>query len=157
MEDWMRRSSLIITTLIAGAAAVAFAADPAGASKAASATEAKDLRFMLMNPANPKGSSMAVVFGDPRGPGPVQVIIKMPAGFNDGVHSHSKEYHAVVLSGTASHGDTVAGVKPHAPGSTWYEPGKHDHVDICTSKEECMIVVTLPAGPFDYTPAEAHK
>jgi hypothetical protein len=169
------RNIAILTVLTAAlAATVAYATDgdspkgndkgaaaapaPAAAAKAASMTQLKDQKWAPLDPNNAKGPQIAVLFGNPQAAGPFSILLKVPNGFKAGVHSHTNDYTAVVLQGQPSHGDDEKSAKPVSVGGTWSEPGKHSHWDGCvTGKDDCISVVTMPTGPFDFIPADAPK
>lgn len=164
------RNIAVLTVLTAAlAGTVAYAADgdspkgndakaaPAAAAPAAAAaaTDAKDLKWAPLDPAQPKGPQISLITGDMK-TGPVEFFLKMPAGSKAPVHSHSSDYHGVVVSGSPVHGDTEAAAKPHTAGATWFEPAHHNHYDACPGKEDCLVVLNYDHG-FDFTPAEAPK
>jgi hypothetical protein len=165
------RNIAILTVLTAAlAATVAYAADgdsPKGndakaapaaaapAAKAAAVTEFKDMKWSPLDPSNPKGPQVSIITGDMK-TGPVEFLLKVPAGFKAPVHSHTSDYYAVEVAGAHAHGDDEKSAKSHAIGSTYFEPAKHAHFDSCTSKEDCLTLVYFPNG-FDFIPADAPK
>lgn len=146
----MRNFILISSSLVALSFATNTLADtPAKAS----ATAAKDLKWVPFNPADPKGVQISPIVGnpgDPKATGPVVFLLKNPAGGKAPQHLHNKDYYATVLAGTPSHGDDEKSAKPMVPGSVWFESGKHPHFDACPGKEECIIQITFPKGPVDF-------
>ncbi|HEY4220940.1 MAG TPA: cupin domain-containing protein [Myxococcota bacterium] len=164
----MRIRLIVLTAVVAlGAATVALAEDgapvkaadkaaaPAKATApAASFTPAADVKWQPFSP-DPKGPMVSFISGDPKGTGPVEFFLKVPAGFKAGEHFHTNDYYGVVVTGTPSHGDDEKTAKTHTAGSTWFEPGKHNHYDACPGKEDCILVVSFPAGPVDSIPVGA--
>ncbi len=113
----------------------------------------KDLKWNPLDPKQPDGAKLGLVSGDPK-TGPVAFIIEVPPGGNGGVHSHTSEYHALVLEGAPAHW------LPHepnegealAPGAYWFQPGGYDHGDRCTGSVPCRTFVMMPKG-LDMKPA----
>jgi hypothetical protein len=93
-----------------------------------------DLRF-------PDGAQIAVLWGDPSS-GPSAMLIKSEKGPFP-LHSHSSDYHLVVLRGTVKHweeGHTEDQAQPLAPGSYWFQPGNKVHGDSCLA-DECVVQI----------------
>jgi quercetin dioxygenase-like cupin family protein len=117
----------------------------------------KDDKFAPMDPSNPKGPSLSVVFGDPK-TGPVGFIIEVPAGGVSPIHKHTSNYHAVVLDGQPFHwlphekdnGDAFAN------GTYFFQPGGYNHGDRCNSDTPCHAFVYFD-GPLDFAVAEDPK
>jgi len=94
------------------------------------------------------------------------MLLKLPPGFEAGMHSHTADYEAVLVQGTWIHtndGDTSA-PKENTPGSFVFQPGKQNHNDICKSKTDCILFVHqhakgdfIPAKAVAAKPAEAPK
>ncbi len=107
----------------------------------------KDVKFNPMDPKQPNGSKMGIVSGDPK-TGPLAFIIEMPPGANAGLHSHTSEYHAVVLQGAPAHWlpHELNEGEPLSPGAYWFQPGGYDHGDRCTGAGPCRAFVMLPRG-----------
>jgi len=116
-------------------------------------TSRKDAKFAPMDPSNAQGPKVAFLSGDPK-TGPVGFIIEIPAGGKAPIHSHTSDYHALVLDGAPAHW------LPHqldqgealAPGSYWFQPGGFDHGDRCTSSEPCHGFVFMDKA-MDFKPA----
>jgi quercetin dioxygenase-like cupin family protein len=147
----MRNKLSILMALGAAAGLATFAF----ADNKASSTEAKDAKWMPLDPSNPKGVQISPVFGnpgDPKATGPVIFLLKSPPGGKAPEHIHTNDYYATVVAGMPAHGDDEKSAKTHAPGSTWFEPGKHPHFDACTSKDDCILSITFPKGPVDFVP-----
>ena len=112
-----------------------------------------EAKWFPIDPKNPEGPQLAVASGDPQ-KGPSAVYLKLKKG-SAGIHSHTADYHAVLVSGTARHWDGEDGsqAKELNAGSYWFQPGKKDHGDECVS-DECVIFLQL-ASKFDFIPARA--
>ncbi len=96
---------------------------------------------------------VAMVWGDRTKSGEYGMMLKMPAGFEAGRHTHTNDYHGVTIQGTWVH--TNDGSKPRnlPPGSTVFQPGKQVHNDTCPGKQECIILIRQE-GPGDFIPAQ---
>lgn len=94
-----------------------------------------------------KGPQLTVVFGDIK-KGPVGLVLKFPAGFTPGPHTHSSDYWGVVISGEMV--DTDPGKLDTATrltaGGRWSEPANRPHDNLCTPKSDCMAFVYFPHG-----------
>lgn len=93
---------------------------------------------------------LAVLWGDPTD-GPVAFYLKLPAGFPGGMHFHSEDYHAVVVSGQHSH--WLEGEDPgeaNGPGTYYFQPGGQLHQDANFGDEEVILFIFFPVG-FDTT------
>ena len=113
----------------------------------------KDVKLAPADPKQPDGMKIGMVSGDPK-TGPVAFIIEVPPGGNSGLHSHTSEYHALVLEGAPAHWlphEPNEGV-PLAPGAYWFQPGGYDHGDRCTGSVPCRAFVMMPK-PLDVKPA----
>lgn len=152
-------AALVITALSAFGAFAEEKAKPADAKAAAPAasftmTALKDAKWMPMDPKNPQGPQIAVLWGDPS-KGAATMFFKLPAGGKSGVHAHSHDYTAVVLQGGHAHGNTEADAnKPLAVGTAWVQAGKAMHFDACIGKEDCVTLIHT-AGAMDYLPQAA--
>ena len=97
--------------------------------------------FRPVSPTLPDGAQMAVLWGDPSA-GPSAVLLKLKKGSTP-LHTHSSDYHLVVLKGIAKHwseGQSEVDAKPLGPGSYWFQPGNQVHGDSCLT-EECLVHV----------------
>jgi hypothetical protein len=113
-------------------------------------TPADALKWELYAPGNPL--QVSVLWGDRDKAGDYGMLLKMPAGFEAGRHSHSRDYHGVTVQGIWIH--TSDGAKPRdlPPGSSVFQPGKQVHNDICKGPAECIILIHQQ-GPSDFIPA----
>ena len=74
------------------------------------------------------------------------------------MHTHTADYHLVVIEGTMKHwaaGETEATAKPLGPGSYWFQPGGQPHADACIS-DKCVMHVVW-SGRRDGKLAESPK
>ena len=127
------------------------------AARAADATHgamaADKMTWGLMDPKQPNGIQLAVLYGDPSKSGPFGLRLKIPAGLEIGSHSHSSSEYITVVSGKAkvSWGlkSDVMGGDDIGPGSFfWMQSG--DHHDLKALEE--TIVDLNSTGPFDLLP-----
>jgi hypothetical protein len=97
---------------------------------------------------------VAKLWGDPA-KGPHGRYLKMPAGFEAGIHSHTADYHGVLVSGTWMHWDEGKAENIElAPGSYVMQPGKGNHGDKCKEGAECVLLIVQNAKA-DFIPAKA--
>ncbi len=114
---------------------------------------ADKMSWGLMDPKQPNGIQLAVLYGDPSKSGPFGVRLKIPANLEIGSHSHSSTEYITVVSGKAkvSWGlkADVMGGDDIGPGSFfWMQNG--DHHDLKALEE--TIVDLNSTGPFDLLP-----
>lgn len=105
-----------------------------------------DLEFVT----NPRGASFSYPWkaddgrhGD---------VIRFPAGFDSGLHTHTAEYRGVVIEGVLTNpgeGESTSVRLP--PGSTWFVPAGLVHATKCVSEQDCLFYVHQQAA-FDFTP-----
>jgi quercetin dioxygenase-like cupin family protein len=111
-------------------------------------TPLQDARFVPNDPREPDGPQLAVLWGDPaRGPSTMLVKVKKSTF---PLHSHTADYHLVVLEGTVKHwaeGELESNAKALGPGSYWFQPGNQVHGDACVT-DECLVHIHW-AGPRD--------
>lgn len=114
---------------------------------------AKDLKWAPLDPSNPKGPQVAGVWGDGQS-GPNGFFVKIPAGFASPAHTHTHDYHAVVIKGTVmnSKPDDKA-PKEMGTGSYFMQPGTIPHITACKAgKDDCLTYVYM-TGKVDFQPA----
>jgi len=116
-------------------------------------TSADKMAWGLLDPKQPNGILVAVLYGDPSKSGPFGLRLKIPASLEIGSHSHSSTEYITVVSGKAkvSWGikSDVMGGDDIGPGSFfWMKSG--DHHDLKALEE--TIVDLNSTGPFDLVP-----
>ncbi len=132
-------------------AAVSYAA---GAAKQAKMQAASELKWEPMAPNIPL--QIATLWGD-RTKGESGVLLKMPGGFESGMHGHTADYHAVVVSGTWVHTEEGSSeVKELGPGSYVMQPGKKMHNDVCRAGADCVLFIHQKAKA-DFLPPKQDK
>ena len=117
----------------------------------------KSAKFAPIDPSKPDGMKAAFVHGDPK-TGPVGFLLEVPAGATSGLHSHTSDYHAIVLEGAPAHWlPHEKGVgDPVSPGTYWFQPGGYDHHDRCASTTPCLAFVFMDKA-LDFKPAASGK
>jgi quercetin dioxygenase-like cupin family protein len=104
-------------------------------------TPYQDARFAPIDPKQPDGPQIAVLWGDPA-KGPSAMLLKLKKG-GGRLHFHTSDYHLTLLQGTMKHwaeGESEADAKPLGPGSYWFQPGAQAHGDSCLT-DECLMFV----------------
>ena len=114
---------------------------------------AKDLKWVpLMPDLKDKSPLIADVWGDPAS-GPHGRFWKVPAGMASPAHSHTSDYHAVVIKGTLmNYAPDDKAPKEMGPGSYWMQPGGGAHITACKAGSEC-IAYSYTMGKFDFAPS----
>ena len=98
-----------------------------------------------------KGMQFAILSGDPK-TGPYTQMRKVPAGTDNGLHSHSSEIKNVIISGVWYTGPDAASAKDFGPGSVVVMPGDWMHVSGCRTGTDCVFYQE-GKGKFDFKPA----
>jgi anti-sigma factor ChrR (cupin superfamily) len=99
---------------------------------------------------------MSILWGDYK-KGPFGMLLKQPAGFDSGMHTHASDYHAVSVQGTWIHtveGDTSA-PKELTAGSYVMQPAKQFHEDRCKGPDDCIVYIHQ-LGKADFIPKRGH-
>jgi hypothetical protein len=97
-----------------------------------------------------KGMQFAILSGDPK-TGPYTEIRKVPAGTDNGLHSHSSEIKNVIIGGVWYTGADAASAKDFGPGSVVVMPGGWMHVSGCRAGTDCVLYQE-GKGKFDFKP-----
>jgi quercetin dioxygenase-like cupin family protein len=119
-------------------------------------TPLQDAKFVPIDPAQPDGPKIAVLWGDPA-KGPSAMLLKFKKGVSP-LHLHTSDYHLTVLQGTMKHwaeGGQEADAKPLSPGSYWFQPGNQAHGDSYLT-DECIMFIKWE-GKRDAKLVEASK
>jgi quercetin dioxygenase-like cupin family protein len=95
------------------------------------------------------GPELAVVHGDPQA-GAATLLMRFPAGFQSGMHTHTAAYDGVVVSGAYQHGVDGA-MTDLGPGSVWTQPGGVPHADSCLDEAGCIVALSFD-GAMDFAP-----
>src|SRR4051812_18864563 len=98
----------------------------AGAKKSVQIA-ASDEKWDAMAPGIPL--QLTTLWGD-RTKGESGILLKIPAGYDSGMHAHTADYHAVLIQGTWMHTEEGAKeTKELQPGSYVMQAGKVMHSD----------------------------
>ena len=86
-------------------------------------------------------TQLTLLWGDRDRDGTFGQLVRMPAGFDSGLHAHSGDYHGVLVSGTWVHVDAngKGADTPLPPGSYVRQAGGEMHIDRCVSQEPCVL------------------
>lgn len=133
--------------------ATAAAAMAAFAALASAADRQPKLRYVpfagIEWTETPDGRAVATVSGD-RTRGEHTTFIRFPAGMKSPPHTHTLDYHGLIVKGVARH------YMPGSPeetlnlsaGSYYFVPGGTPHVSECLPDTECIFAIHQN-GPFD--------
>jgi quercetin dioxygenase-like cupin family protein len=135
-----RYGKVLVVGAVCGIAGLA-ASVRADDKKQVAKTPFQDAKFVPINPAQPDGPQLAVLWGDPE-KGPSAMLLKFKKGGGP-LHIHTSDYHLVVLQGTMSHwikGEQESDAKPLGPGSYWFQPGNQAHGNSCLT-DECVMFI----------------
>ena len=100
-----------------------------------------------------KGMQFAVLSGDPK-KGEYTQMRKVPAGTDNGLHSHSSELKNVIISGIWYTGPDAASARDFGPGSVVMMPADWVHVSGCRPGSDCVFYQE-GKGKFDFKSAAA--
>lgn len=140
MKTWIH--ALALTAL---ATLLAF---PALADEPPTHTASTELGWME----TPLGAFVSPISGDMNA-GKHITHIRFPAGMKTPVHTHTKAYVGIVITGTTQHwipGEPETR-KDLAPGAHWSMPAGQEHVSECLPGMDCIMVV-IQEGAFDFLP-----
>jgi quercetin dioxygenase-like cupin family protein len=114
---------------------------------------ANEAQFVPVNPQQPDGPQIALLWGDPsKGPSAMFMKFKKLEGR---FHIHSHDYHLIVLEGKMTHqaqGENKEGAKILESGSYWFQPANQPHADSCLT-DQCVMFIKWE-GPRDAKLAE---
>jgi hypothetical protein len=80
-------------------------------------------------------------------------FVRMPAHFVSPLHTHTADYYAVVIEGTAINAQGGRNDVPLPVGSYWFQRGEEPHVTKCVSDADCLFFIVQP-DKFDYVPSK---
>lgn len=139
----MRKTIAVVA--LAAAALVPWMVEAKGGGKAVT-IPVGDLKWKDAGPETP-GVQYAAVAGDPmKGAG--KFFVKLPSGFSVGLHHHTADHFAVVVSGTLV--QNVDGQDVTMPAGSYFSyTGKKQHTTKCP--DGCVIFVDAH-GKWDVVP-----
>ena len=101
-----------------------------------------------------EGSPLKIValWGDHTKDADYGMLVKLPAGFSTGMHSHSADYDIIELQGKKIHRyKDEAKSEPYTPGSYTHEIPGNVHEDTCLGPEDCILFIHQ-SKKFDFVP-----
>ena len=99
------------------------------------------------------GMQFAILSGDPK-TGAYTQMRKVPAGTDNGLHSHSSEIKNVIISGVWYTGADLATARDFGAGSVVLMPANWTHVSGCRSGSDCVFYQE-GKSKFDFKPTQA--
>lgn len=113
---------------------------------------AADMIWQPMAEASPL--KIVKLWGDHAKDADYGMLVKLPAGFSTGMHSHSSEYYTIDLQGRKVHRfKDEEKSEAYTPGSFTYEIPGHVHEDVCLGPEECILFINQ-RKKFDFIPEQ---
>jgi beta-alanine degradation protein BauB len=109
---------------------------------------AGDLNWTALDPSGAPGVQIAQLWGDP-GRGPFGAFLKLPAGFESPLHTHSFPMKVVIVSGTYIQQPDGSPEFRLGSGSYLMQPGSdYRHVTRCSADADCVFYFESE-GAFD--------
>lgn len=104
-----------------------------------------------------KGPLFTPVLGDMKTKGTQAFIMKVPADFRPGLHTHAADYYGLVLEGRFHNYAAGAADEGPAmvPGTWWMQPGgsEYPHDNHCEAGAPCKLLILNTDG-FSFQPAK---
>ena len=139
MTKTFKASATALALALAAVGGYAAGQASAAAPKPSTVVPFSDVKWVEYAPGVPL--QVGALWGD-RTKGAYGMFLKMPAGFEAGLHAHTADYHGVLISGTWTHSDEgQADAKELAPGSYVMQPGKAFHNDKCKAGADCVLLI----------------
>jgi len=95
---------------------------------------------------------VAKLWGD-RAQGEHGMLLRIPVGFEAGLHSHTGDYHGINLQGIWVHTTADGQTKELPAGSYVMQPGMQNHNDVCKGPGDCILFIHQWAKG-DFIPAK---
>jgi anti-sigma factor ChrR (cupin superfamily) len=109
---------------------------------------ATELEWFDLDPQNAPGVRLATLWGDPES-GAFGAYMRLPAGFNAPLHTHTHAMKVVMVSGTYIQEPDGGSVVHLGPGSFMMQPGSdYRHRTSCGTDMDCVFFVES-GGAFD--------
>ena len=118
-------------------------------------TRFEDLVWHPVDPGNTTGPQIAQLWGNPT-QGPFGALLRVPAGFESPIHSHTNEERVIQLRGRSIHwtrSESKARPPVMTPGDYMMMPAGVPHVSAATDEEDSIEFITMD-GAFDFNIAE---
>jgi hypothetical protein len=150
MTNVMKTTTLTVVTL----AAVASLSYGAGATPRKDPVNAPlaEMKWEDLIPGAPL--KMAKLWGDRGKGGDYAMLLKLPAGFEAGMHAHSGDYFGITTQGTWIHTNEGGAAHELPPGSYVFQPAKLMHNDSCKGPVDRILFIHQHAKG-DFIPAQA--
>ena len=141
--------NVVLGSFLAALGGVAYAT---GADSADMGTmiPAGEIVFEQSAPGSPV--QIAKLWGD-RSQGEYGMLLKIPVGFEAGLHAHTWDYHAINIQGIWVHTMADGETKDLPAGSYVMQPGMQNHNDVCKGPWDCVIFIHQRAKG-DFIPAK---
>lgn len=98
-----------------------------------------DLKFVAPFPDAGDKVQITRLWGDGHA-GPSGMLFKFAAGFKTALHTHTADYHAVIIKGTImNYAPDDKSPRELGPGGTYLQPGGVPHITACKEGSECMM------------------
>jgi len=166
MKEGSMRARNILAFAVSFGLATAVLAQGSGEAKAKSASKegasgpvvmpAGDVKWTDLDPTGAPGVKIADLWGD-HAKGAFGAFIKLPAGFEAPLHTHTNAMKLAIVSGTYIQ---MPEGKPEfrlGPGSYLMQPGRnYRHTTSCDKASDCVFFVESK-GKFDLKPVKAGK
>ena len=111
-------------------------------------TPAAELEWFDLDPQNAPGVRLATLWGDPAR-GAFGAYMRLPAGFDASLHTHTHGMKVVFVSGTYIQEPEGGSVVNLGPGSFMMQPGgDYRHRTSCGTDSDCVFFVES-GGAFD--------
>jgi quercetin dioxygenase-like cupin family protein len=112
---------------------------------------ADDVKWETMKNA-PPGAMVANLWGD-ISKGAYGALVKLPAGLETPLHTHSHDVKLVIISGTMLHTPEGGKEMRYGPGSYLFIPNTDRHITKISSDGPCLLFQESD-GAFDLKPVE---
>ena len=141
---------VLVAVVLSGTGFAGDAGSPVAAENGASPTMLSfaDLRWTELP--ERKGMEFAPLSGNPDD-GAYTQMRRVPAGTDNGLHTHSSEIKNVIVSGVWYTGTDSASARDFGPGSVIVMPAKWVHVSGCRAGAACVFYQE-GKGKFDFHP-----
>ena len=129
--------SVVLGSFLAAVAGVSYVAGAGGANMG-TMVPAGEIVFGPITPGSPV--QVAALWGD-RTQGEHGMLLKIPAGFEAGLHAHTGDYHGISLQGAWVHTMADGQTKELPAGSYVMQPGMQNHNDVCKGPSDCILFI----------------
>jgi Domain of unknown function (DUF4437) len=134
---WRRTAGLLVLLMASSQLAAQTPAEPPLSRSLSVAAD--DAHWRQQTPGLP--IMIKELWGDRRVDGGFGELVRLPPGFNSGLHAHSGDFHGVLIKGVWVHeGPGGEGRDTRLlPGSYVRQAGGEMHIDRCVSEEPCVL------------------